>query len=79
MATPFGEVGLKRALLPDGGARVKIEHDDLAAIARRQDLPLEEVRRRVRCSLIEAGDPWFAPALHDPEPTPQAPSPPPRP
>lgn len=70
--TPLGEVGLKRAPLPGGGARVKIEHDDLAAIARRQDLPLDEVRRRVRQSLIEADDPWFCPVLPDPDLPPQA-------
>lgn len=59
VATPLGEVGLKRALLPGGGARVKIEHDDLAAISRSQDLPLAEVQRRLQQALIEAGDPWF--------------------
>jgi len=64
--TALGELGLKRASLPGGGARVKIEHDDLAAIARRLDLPLPEVRRRLRQMLIEAGDPWFAPPAHDP-------------
>lgn len=77
--TPLGEVGLKRALLPGGGARVKIEHDDLAAIARRQDLPLAEVRRRVRQALIEAADPWFAPPPLDPPLPLQASSAPPRP
>lgn len=66
VSTPLGEVGLKRALLPGGGARVKIEHDDLAAIARRQDLPLAEVRRRLHQALIEAADPWFAPPPNDP-------------
>ncbi len=71
VSTPLGEVGLKRALLPGGGARVKIEHDDLAAIARRQDLPLAEVRHRVRQALIEAADPWFAPPLPGPSGPPQ--------
>lgn len=82
--TPLGEVGLKRAPLPGGGARVKIEHDDLTAIARRLDLPLVEVRRRLRQVLIETGDPWFTPPPHDPGFSPlaeaahpsQAPSPP---
>jgi len=77
VSTPLGEVGLKRALLPGGGARVKIEHDDLAAIARRQDLPLAEVRRRVRQALIEAADPWFAsPGADSPSPPQASPSPP---
>ena len=77
-STPLGEVGLKRALLPGGGARVKIEHDDLAVIARRQDLPLAEVRRRVRQALIEAADPWFAPPVCGSPRPPQATSSPPR-
>lgn len=72
VSTPLGEVGLKRALLPGGGARVKIEHDDLAAIARSQDLPLAEVRQRVRQALIAAADPWFVPASPDPALSPQA-------
>ena len=65
VSTPLGDVGLKRALLPEGGARVKIEHDDLVAIARQHDLPLAEVRRQVRQALVAAGDPWFAPPSHD--------------
>lgn len=72
VSTPLGEVGLKRALLPEGGARVKIEHDDLAAIARQHDLPLAEVRRQVRQALVEAADPWFAPNPGDNPDTPQA-------
>ena len=78
VTTPLGEVGLKRAPLPGGGARVKIEHDDLAAIARRQDLPLAEVRRRVRQALIEADDSWFVPPPADPLAPPQASPPLPR-
>ena len=72
VSTPLGEVGLKRALLPEGGARVKIEHDDLAAIARQHDLPLAEVRRQVRQALVAAADPWFAPPPGDNPHTPQA-------
>lgn len=74
--TPWGEVGLKRALLPGGGARVKIEHDDLAAMARRLDRSLADVRRQVRQALIEAADPWFIPPQDDP---PTLPDPPPSP
>lgn len=65
VTTPLGEVGLKRASLPGGGARVKIEHDDLAAIAEGQGLPLAEVRRRVRQALTSSGDPWFPPPVTD--------------
>ncbi len=78
VSTPLGEVGLKRVPLPGGGARVKIEHDDLAAIARRQDLPLAEVRHRVGQALIEASDPWFVPPPPDSPDPQQAISPPPR-
>ena len=66
VSTPLGEVGLKRAQLPGGGARVKIEHDDLAAIARRLDRPLAEVRHQVIEALIEALDPWFPSDAPDP-------------
>jgi len=61
VSTPLGEVGLKRALLPGGDARVKIEHADLAAIARRLDRPLVAVRHQVIQALIKASDPWFPP------------------
>lgn len=76
VSTPLGEVGLKQAPLPGGGARVKIEHDDLVAIARRQDLPLAEVRHRVHQALIEACDPWFVPPPPDSPDPQQAISPP---
>ncbi|MFM7087634.1 MAG: nickel pincer cofactor biosynthesis protein LarC [Cyanobium sp.] len=58
LSTPLGEVRLKRALLPGGGSRSKIEHDDLMALARRHDLPLAAVRRQVEQHLLAAEDPW---------------------
>jgi len=44
VATPLGPVRLKRALLPEGGERCKVEHDDLAALAREHNLSLQQVR-----------------------------------
>ena len=73
VATPLGEVELKRAALPGGGSRVKIEQDDLTALAHRHDLPLTEVRRRVQQALQEAGDPWFPPAAVASSPPPPDP------
>jgi uncharacterized protein (TIGR00299 family) protein len=78
VVTPLGEVGLKRADRPDGGVRVKIEHGDLAALARRHGVSLAEIRRSIRQALTEAGDPWFQPPpLQEPSPpTAGAPNPP---
>ena len=59
VATPLGEVGLKRAGLPGDGFRVTIEHDDLAALSRHHGLPLAEMRQRLRQALLAMGDPWF--------------------
>jgi hypothetical protein len=44
VATPLGPVRLKRASLPEGGERCKVEHDDLAALAREHNLSLQQVR-----------------------------------
>lgn len=41
--TAYGPVCLKRVTLPDGSSRIKPEHDDCAAIAAREGLPLQEV------------------------------------
>ena len=45
--TPLGPVRIKRAPLPEGGERRKIEHDDLASLAREHNLSLQEVRELV--------------------------------
>jgi uncharacterized protein (TIGR00299 family) protein len=37
LTTSLGEVGVKIVTLPDGGSRWKLEHDDVARIAREQD------------------------------------------
>ncbi|MFN9622902.1 MAG: LarC family nickel insertion protein [Cyanobacteriota bacterium] len=49
--TPWGTVRLKRADLPDGRRRFKLEHDDLAALARQHTLSLEEMRQLLREAL----------------------------
>ena len=48
LETPWGGLRLKQALLPDGRWRSKIEHDDLAAVASRHGLALEQVRTEVQ-------------------------------
>ena len=47
VATPLGEVAVKWSQRPGGGWRAKAEAEDLAALARRHGLPLEQVRRQV--------------------------------
>lgn len=49
--TELGTVRVKVVTLPDGSERAKPEHDDLAAIARREGLPLAAVRRTVEAAL----------------------------
>ena len=46
--TPLGPVRIKWTTLPDGGRRGKAEHEDLAALAQRHQLPLQEVRRQIQ-------------------------------
>ena len=45
--TPLGPVRIKWATLPDGHVRGKVEHDDLMAISKARQLPLQDVRRSV--------------------------------
>ena len=49
--TPWGPVRLKRAALPDGRRRFKLEHDDLAALARQHNLSLDDMRQLLREAL----------------------------
>ena len=53
--THLGPVRIKWACLPDGRRRVKPEHDDLVALARRHDSSLEQVRSLVM-QAIDATD-----------------------
>jgi hypothetical protein len=43
--TAWGSVRLKRADLPGGGRRFKLEHEDLAALARHHNLSLADMRQ----------------------------------
>ena len=49
--TVHGPVHLKRVTLPDGTFRIKPEHDDCAAIAKREGLPLQQIISEVRAAL----------------------------
>jgi uncharacterized protein (TIGR00299 family) protein len=49
--TPLGPVRLKQACLPDGRRRGKPEYEDLATLARRHDLSLEQVRATVDAAM----------------------------
>jgi uncharacterized protein (TIGR00299 family) protein len=55
--TPWGAVRLKRAALPDGRRRFKLEHDDLAALARQHHLSLDDMRELLRAALAPAPTP----------------------
>ncbi len=52
--TRWGAVRLKQAALPDGRRRFKLEHDDLAALARQHDLSLDDMRELLRAALVPA-------------------------
>jgi uncharacterized protein (TIGR00299 family) protein len=52
--TRWGAVRLKRASLPDGRRRFKLEHDDLAALARQHNLSLDDMRELLRAALDPA-------------------------
>ncbi|MEB3333435.1 MAG: LarC family nickel insertion protein [Cyanobacteriota bacterium] len=49
--TAWGTVRLKWAALPDGRRRFKLEHDDLAALARQHHLSLDDMRALLREAL----------------------------
>ena len=51
--TPWGPVRVKVSLLPDGQQQLKAEHDDLIALARREQLSLREVRAAVQQALAD--------------------------
>ncbi len=55
VATPLGPVRIKRSRLPDGRWRAKAEHEDLADLARRHGLSLQQVRSEVERSLAPRG------------------------
>ncbi len=53
LATPWGPVRVKVSLLPDGQRQLKAEHDDLIALARREQLSLRQVRAAVQQALAD--------------------------
>jgi uncharacterized protein (DUF111 family) len=55
LATSLGAVGIKWAQLPDGRWRAKPEADDLAALAQRHGLALDQVRQQVQTALEASG------------------------
>ena len=57
LATPWGPVGIKRAVRPDGTLHYKPEMDDLISLARRHGLPPAELRRTVLTLLQEPEQP----------------------
>lgn len=56
--TELGTVGLRWVDLPDGRRRMKVEHDDLASLARLHGLEIAQVRQRVAEALarLETGN-----------------------
>jgi uncharacterized protein (DUF111 family) len=57
LRTPWGTVRLKRAALPDGGRRFKLEHEDLASLARQHNLSLADMRQLLHQTLAQPADP----------------------
>ena len=52
--TAYGPVHIKRVALPDGSSRIKPEHDDCAAIAACERLPLQQVADIARAAAANA-------------------------
>lgn len=50
-STPWGTVRLKWSTLPDGRRRFKLEHDDLAALARQHQVSLDDMRAHLNEAL----------------------------
>ncbi|MFN9955793.1 MAG: nickel insertion protein [bacterium] len=50
-STPGGTVRLKGATLPDGRRRFKLEHVDLAALARQHQVSLDDMRAHLNEAL----------------------------
>ncbi|MFM9046148.1 MAG: nickel insertion protein [Cyanobium sp.] len=63
LQTSWGTVRLKRAALPDGRRRFKLEHQDLADLARQHDLSLDDMRQLLQHSMA---DPPAAPPGEEP-------------
>jgi uncharacterized protein (DUF111 family) len=64
--TPWGTVRRKGARLPDGRWRFKLEHDDVAALARQHDLSLPDMRQQLHEALAHLPPPPEEPAGSEP-------------
>ncbi|MEB3324649.1 MAG: nickel pincer cofactor biosynthesis protein LarC [Cyanobacteriota bacterium] len=67
--TRWGTVRLKRAALPDGRRRFKLEHEDLAALARQHNLSLDDMRQLLHQTLEQPADPPAASPEDGPQTT----------
>ena len=57
LRSPWGTVRLKRTTMPDGRRRFKLEHDDLATLARQHHRSLEEMRQLLQEAMAEPASP----------------------
>ena len=52
VATPWGEVSVKVATLPDGSERAAPEYEDCARLAREHDVPLQRVMQAAQSAAL---------------------------
>ena len=52
VATPWGEVAVKVATLPDGSERAAPEYEDCARLAREHDVPLQHVMQAAQSAAL---------------------------
>ena len=52
VATPWGEVAVKVATLPDGSERAAPEYEDCARLAREHNVPLQRVMQAAQASAL---------------------------
>jgi uncharacterized protein (DUF111 family) len=65
-STPWGTVRRKRSNLPDGRWRFKLEHDDVAALARQHNLSLHDMRQLLLETIAQPPSPPETTAGSDP-------------
>ena len=52
MATPWGEVSVKVATLPDGSERAAPEYEDCARLAHEHNVPLQRVMQAAQSAAL---------------------------
>ena len=52
VATPWGEVSVKVATLPDGSERAAPEYEDCARLAREHNVPLQRVMQTAQAAAM---------------------------